>query len=113
MFKVALVGIGGMGNVHFNAYRRMKNAEVIAVADVRVDMAKEKTKGTNAKIYATLEELLKNVEVIEETDTKKNSGIGFGSVVTVIAEDDKEYEYMIVGAAEANFLENKISNESP
>ena len=60
MFKIALIGIGGMGNVHFNAYRRMKNAEVIAVADVRVDMAKEKTAGTNAKIYASLDELLKN-----------------------------------------------------
>ena len=60
MFKIALIGIGGMGNVHFNAYRRMKNAEVIAVCDVRVDMAKEKTKDTNAKIYASLDELLEN-----------------------------------------------------
>lgn len=63
MFKVALIGIGGMGHVHFNAYRRMKNAEVVAVADVRVDMAKEKTAGTNAKIYASLDDLLENEKV--------------------------------------------------
>ena len=30
MIKVALIGIGGMGNVHFRSYKKMKNAKVIA-----------------------------------------------------------------------------------
>lgn len=67
MIKVGLVGIGGMGSVHFNAYRRMTDAEVVAVADVRTDMAKEKVEGTGAKVYATLDELLagEKVDIID------------------------------------------------
>ena len=42
MLKVGLVGIGGMGFVHYNAYKKIEGAEVVAVADVRTDMAKEK-----------------------------------------------------------------------
>ena len=63
MIKVGLVGIGGMGGVHYNAYKNIKNAEVVAVADVRVDMAKEKCEGDNVRIYATLDELLQNEKV--------------------------------------------------
>lgn len=60
MIKVALVGIGGMGNVHFRSYKRMENAKVIAVADVRTDMAREKVADDSISIYPTLDELLKN-----------------------------------------------------
>ena len=37
MLKVGLVGIGGMGFVHYNAYKKIEGAEVVAVADVRTD----------------------------------------------------------------------------
>ena len=40
MLKIGLVGIGGMGFVHYNAYKRIEGAEVVAVADVRTEMAK-------------------------------------------------------------------------
>lgn len=60
MIKVALIGIGGMGKVHFDAYEKLGGAKVIAVADVRPDMAKEKVNDESIKIYATMEELLKN-----------------------------------------------------
>ena len=60
MIKVGLVGIGGMGGVHYNAYKSISGAEVVAVADVRVDMAKEKTAGDGVRVYATLDELLAN-----------------------------------------------------
>ncbi len=60
MIKVGLIGIGGMGMVHFNAYRRLKNAKVVAVADTRCDMAREKAEGTDARIYATIDELLEH-----------------------------------------------------
>ena len=67
MIKVGLVGIGGMGGVHYDAYKNIQGADVVAVADVRVDMAKEKCKGDNVKIYASLDELLKceNVDMID------------------------------------------------
>ena len=60
MIKVALIGIGGMGNVHFNAYKTLDDVKVIAVADVRVDMAKEKVNDDSVKIYHDMDELLAN-----------------------------------------------------
>ena len=60
MIKVALVGLGGMGNVHFKAYLKMKNVELIAVADVRQDMAREKLGEHSAAVYSTVDELLAN-----------------------------------------------------
>lgn len=63
MLKVGLVGIGGMGFVHYNAYKKIEGAEVVAVADVRTDMAKEKIAEDKVSIYASLEELLANERV--------------------------------------------------
>lgn len=87
-----------------------------AFGDLSENSEYDEAKNEQAKVEGRimeLEELLKNVEVVEETDSKK-SGISFGATVTVVDEDTKaEYEYTIVGTAEANFLENKISNESP
>ena len=55
--KVGLIGLGGMGFVHYNAYKKMADIE-IAVADIRVDMAKEKIKDDPVRVYSSLEELL-------------------------------------------------------
>ena len=60
MKKVALIGIGGMGFVHYNAYKKIENAEVIAVADPRVDMAKEKIGEDKVNVYASIHELFEN-----------------------------------------------------
>ena len=60
--KVGLIGLGGMGFVHFNCYKKMADIE-IAVADVRVDMAKEKIKDDSVPVYESLTELLKNETV--------------------------------------------------
>ncbi|PJI08801.1 MULTISPECIES: transcription elongation factor GreA [Clostridium] len=60
-----------------------------------------------------IENMLKNANVIDESDLK--SGIvGVGSKVTVKDyQFDEEIEFSIVGSAEADPVENKISNESP
>ena len=55
--KVGLIGIGGMGFVHFNCYKKMDGME-IAVADIRVDMAKEKIKNDSIPVYASYEEMI-------------------------------------------------------
>lgn len=57
--KIALIGIGGMGMTHYNCYKNIPNAEVIAVADVRTEMAREKTEG-KVTIYPGLDEVLAN-----------------------------------------------------
>lgn len=47
--KVALIGIGRMGYCHYCCYDDIPGAEIIAVCDVRADMAKEKSKSTPRK----------------------------------------------------------------
>lgn len=57
-----------------------------------------------------LEEVIKNAQVIEKNGD--NSVVHVGSKVTVHIEGDEE-TFHLVGAHEANPLENKISHESP
>lgn len=67
MIKIGLVGIGGMGGVHFNVYKNLKDVQVVAVADVRTDMAKEKVNDDSISIYASLDKLLasERVDIID------------------------------------------------
>lgn len=62
MIRVGLVGIGGMGGAHFRIYKELEGVEVVAVADVRTDIAKEKA-GDNVNIYSSIDELLANESV--------------------------------------------------
>lgn len=60
-----------------------------------------------------IENMLKNADVIDESDLKSGI-ISVGSKVTVKDyQFDEEIEFFIVGSAEADPVENKISNESP
>src|SRR5437762_1345884 len=62
---------------------------------------------------ATLEERLRNARVIEKKDVAKDV-VSIGSKVKLRDIDAKQtVEYRIVGSAEANPAENKLSNESP
>ena len=61
--RVGLVGIGGMGGCHYFNYDNVPNAEIVAVCDVRKDMAKEKLKGRKVKIYKSLSRMLKNEQL--------------------------------------------------
>ena len=59
-----------------------------------------------------LENVLRSSEIIENSG--KTDEVRLGSVVTIIEEGgDEEEVYSIVGAAEANPREGKISHESP
>ncbi|MCI1999057.1 MAG: transcription elongation factor GreA [Clostridia bacterium] len=76
------------------------------------DAAKDEQAEIEARI-ATLEKMLKNAEVIDEEDVKGDV-ITIGSRVLVYDKDfEEETEYSIVGSAEADPMENLISNESP
>ena len=55
--KVGLIGLGGMGFVHFNCYKKMAGVE-IAVAEIRVDMAKDKIKDDSIPVYSSYEEMI-------------------------------------------------------
>jgi transcription elongation factor GreA len=62
---------------------------------------------------ATLEERLRHARVIDKKDIAKDV-VSVGSTVKLRDVDAKQtVEYHIVGSAEANPSENKLSNESP
>jgi transcription elongation factor GreA len=60
-----------------------------------------------------LENMLKNASVVDDSDIPTDI-VSVGSIVTVKDYDfDEEVDYIIVGSAEADPLNNRISNESP
>jgi transcription elongation factor GreA len=64
----------------------------------------------------TIEAMLRNLVIVEEAraETIASDTVNIGCQVTVVEEEYGDPEtYMIVGAAEANPKQGKISNESP
>jgi len=101
-------------------YKRKEVAQKIKEAreqgdlseNAEYDAAKDEQRDIEARIEE-LENLLKNVEVIDEDEVDTDS-ISIGCKVRVHdIEFDEELEYSIVGSTEADSLKNKISNESP
>jgi len=63
---------------------------------------------------AQLQSLLQNAEIIDEDGAHKSKVVMLGSHVKVKSgEDGKTHEYIIVGPAEADPREGRISHESP
>ncbi|MBQ8638229.1 MAG: transcription elongation factor GreA [Lachnospiraceae bacterium] len=76
------------------------------------DAAREEQRDNEARIEE-LENLIKNAVVISEDDID-HTRINIGSAVKLLdLEFNEEMEFSIVGSAEVNSLERKISNESP
>ena len=76
------------------------------------DEAKNDQAFTEGRIIQ-LENMLKNAVVVDESEIPKDK-VSVGSIVKVMDyEFDEEVEYTIVGSAEADPYEGKISNESP
>ena len=51
--RVGLVGVGGMGGCHFYNYEKIENAELVAVCDVRRDVAESKVGDRNINIISS------------------------------------------------------------
>ncbi len=76
------------------------------------DEAKNEQALLEAKIVET-ENILRLARVVDDEDVSTRV-VGVGVKVKVLDyEYNEEIEYQIVGAAEVNLEENKISNESP
>jgi transcription elongation factor GreA len=99
--------------------RRSQVAEAIHSAkeegDIMENSAYDEAKNEQAFVEGrimTIEQMLKNAVMIDETHS---SGIvGIGSFVTVVERGSHEEEdYQIVGSAEADPAKGRISNESP
>lgn len=93
---------------------RIKQA--IEFGDISENSEYEDAKNDQAFIEGrimTLEKMLRHVKVIEEMEEGQNQ-VTLGSTVLLFDLDLNEaVEYTIVGAAEANPVKNRISNESP
>lgn len=60
-----------------------------------------------------IEAMLRDVELIDEENLDTNS-VNIGTTVRILAlANNMEFEYQIVGTAEANINNGRISNESP
>jgi transcription elongation factor GreA len=105
---------------HLQTEKRREVAERIRVArefgDIQENAEYDDAKNEQMLLehrIATLEERLRNARVIDKKDIAKDV-VSVGSRVKLRDVDAKKtFEYRIVGSAEANPSENKLSNESP
>jgi len=92
-------------------HEAMEGGELIENAEY--EAAKNEQAFVEGRILE-LEMLLASARVIDEKSKKDKSGIiQVGSTVTISEDGGAAEKYTIVGAAEANPREGKISNESP
>ncbi|SDY57655.1 transcription elongation factor GreA [Tindallia californiensis] len=93
---------------------RIKQA--IEFGDISENSEYDEAKNEQAQIEEKinkLENTLRQAVIIDEEDIRTDT-VSIGSLVHVKEEgDDEVVEYMIVGSAEADPYEAKISNESP
>ncbi len=100
--------------------RRKENTAALKVAKSFGDLSEnseyDEAKNEQAEIearIAEIENMLKNVEIIDESGVD----IGIVSVGTKVLvkdlDDNEESEYLIVGSTEADPMKGKISDESP
>jgi len=105
---------------NLKSVKRREVAERIKIAigygDISENSEYEDAKNEQAFIEGriiTLEKMLRNARLINNDDIDTNT-VGIGTTVVV---EDMQYgevmEYTIVGSAESDPLQNKISNESP
>lgn len=100
--------------------KRVEVKEAIAVArsfgDLSENSEYDEAKNEQAKVESRineLEEILKNVVVINENELSDDT-VNLGMTVKVYDEEfDEEDEYNIVGTNEADPLKNNISDQSP
>lgn len=76
------------------------------------DEAKDE-QGKVEKRIADIEEMLKNIKVVDESNIKTGIASVGSKVKILYVEDDEQSEYTIVGPTEADPLAGKISDDSP
>lgn len=125
MSKVTILTPEGIAKLeqelnYLKTVRRREIAErikqAIAFGDLSENSEYDEAKNEQAFIegrIVTLENMLRNAKVIDDEDISTDE-VTIGSTVKVLdVEFDEIVEYTIVGSAESDPFENKISNESP
>jgi transcription elongation factor GreA len=91
-------------------HEAMEGGELIENAEY--EAAKNEQAFVEGRIQE-LDVLLASAKIIEDNGKKKSDGVQLGSKVTIKEGNFDAETFIIVGAAEANPREGKISNESP
>ncbi len=93
-----------------------KIKQALSFGDISENSEYDQAKNDQAQLeerIAKLEMMLRNAKIIDEDDITTDV-VGIGSKVLVKdLEYDEEMEFIIVGSAEADPYNGKISNESP
>ena len=100
--------------------KRKEIAEKIKIArdfgDLSENSEYDEAKNEQAQIeekIIKLDNMIANAKIIDEVELDTKT-VNVGATVTLVqVESKKKLEYKIVGSAESNPLEGKISNESP
>ncbi|SES99086.1 transcription elongation factor GreA [Anaerobranca gottschalkii] len=105
---------------YLKSIKRREVAERIKVAisygDISENSEYDDAKNEQAFVEGrilTLEKMLRNAKIIDEGDVNREVVNVGCTVVLKDLEYDEDLEYTIVGSAESNPNDNKISNESP
>jgi transcription elongation factor GreA len=91
-------------------HEAMEGGELIENAEY--EAAKNEQAFVEGRIQE-LDALLASAKIIEENGKKKSDGVQLGSKVTIKEGNFEAETFTIVGAAEANPRDGKISHESP
>ena len=105
---------------HLKSVKRKEVVERIKIArsfgdlseNSEYDSAKEEQAFVEGRI-TTLEKMIRNAKIIEESEMTSDAVALGRSVTFVELPDGDEETYTIVGSAEADPFEGKISNDSP
>ncbi|NLB80606.1 MAG: transcription elongation factor GreA [Clostridiaceae bacterium] len=93
-----------------------KIKQALSFGDLSENSEYDEAKNEQAQMetrIVKIEKMLKNAKVIDEEDVSTDV-VSLGSKVTILdIQMQEEIEYIIVGSAEANPMELKISDESP
>lgn len=123
--KEVFLTIDGLGKVEkeldfLKGDKRLMIAERIKQArefgDITENSEYDDAKNEQAEVeqrISQLEQLLVRVKIIDETERDTNVVYLGCTVILKDMEYDEMEKYTIVGSAEANPMENRISNESP
>ena len=105
---------------HLKTVRRPQVAERIRQSkelastqnNAEYDDAKNEQAFVEGRIL-TLEKLIQDAVLIDEEEAHHANQVQIGSTVTLTGGDGKKQEFTIVGSAEADPKQGRISNESP
>lgn len=63
ILRVGLIGAGGIGRTHLASYDRVREAQIVAVADINADLAQSAAQQVGAQAFSDVKQMLEAVEL--------------------------------------------------